>query len=174
MFTCIISPLSRLFIEPSMLPLPRLICLPSNVGSIKPINTPNVEHIIVITDSVHAAERIFDSSSHLYQTHSIAISKELQKLFKVSVNNHIDFWDCHSKVNWPLHTAVDCNTKKFVTSLSFSCKSSWDFCKNHGDKSILNSWKMTFQMFDFKGKQFLKLLNDDLNSLKPCTKNESL
>ena len=55
------------------------------------INIPNVEHIIIITDSIYATERIFDSLPHLYQTHSAAISKELWKFFRVSINNHIDF-----------------------------------------------------------------------------------
>ena len=41
------------------------------------INTPNVEHIIVITNSIYVAERIFDSLPHLYQTHSAAIFKVL-------------------------------------------------------------------------------------------------
>ena len=55
------------------------------------INIPNIEHIIIITDSIYATERIFDSLPHLYQTHSTAIFKELWKFFKVSINNHIDF-----------------------------------------------------------------------------------
>ena len=103
------------------------------------INTPNVKHIIIITDSIHATERIFDSSPYLYQTHSAAIFKRLWEFFKVSVNNHINFWDCSSKVNWPLYAAVDCDTKKFVAFLSFPCKSSWDFCKSYRDKFVLNS-----------------------------------
>ena len=135
------------------------------------INTPNVKHIIIITDSIHATERIFDSSPYLYQTHSAAIFKRLWEFFKVSVNNHINFWDCSSKVNWPLYAAVDCDTKKFVAFLSFPCKSSWDFCKSYRDKFVLNSQKMTFQISNFKERQFFELLNNDLNSLEPSTKN---
>jgi len=55
------------------------------------INTSNVEHIIVITDSIYAVERIFNSLSYPYQTHSVAISKKLWDFFKVSVKNHINF-----------------------------------------------------------------------------------
>ena len=32
---------------------------------------------------------------------------------------------------------------------------------------------MTFQASNFKGRQFLELLDDDLNFLKPSSKNES-
>jgi len=38
------------------------------------VGISNIKHIIVIMDSLHAAKRIFDSLSHLYQIHSAAIS----------------------------------------------------------------------------------------------------
>jgi len=41
----------------------------------------NVKHIIVITNSLHIARRIFDSFTHLYQIHSTAISSELREFF---------------------------------------------------------------------------------------------
>ena len=53
------------------------------------VNTLNIEHIIVITNFIHAVERISDFLSHPYQTHSVAIFKELWDFFKVSVKNHI-------------------------------------------------------------------------------------
>jgi len=34
----------------------------------------NIKHIVVITNSLHITRRIFDSSTHLYQIHSAAIS----------------------------------------------------------------------------------------------------
>ena len=37
----------------------------------------NISKIIVVTDSIHAAKKIFDSDSHPYQLHSIAILHEL-------------------------------------------------------------------------------------------------
>ena len=137
------------------------------------INIPNIKHIIIATDSIHATERIFDSSSHPYQTHSTAISMKLREFFKKDINNHIDFWDCPSKVKWPLHLSVNSDTRKFLMLPSFPCKSSWDFCKECNNESVLSSWKMSFQASDYKGRQFLELLDSDLNPLKPSTKNSS-
>ena len=57
---------------------------------------PNISQIIVITDSIHAVKRIFDSSSHLYQLHSASILQELREFFKKGNNNLIKFWDCRS------------------------------------------------------------------------------
>jgi len=56
----------------------------------------DVKCIFVITDSIHTAKRIFNSSSHLYQIHSAAISRELREFFQKDSNNSIKFWDCPS------------------------------------------------------------------------------
>jgi len=58
------------------------------------ISIPNISHIVVITDSLHTAKRIFNSSMDLYQVHSATISCELQEFFLKNNNNYIDFWDC--------------------------------------------------------------------------------
>jgi len=42
---------------------------------------PNINHIFIITDSIHATDRIFDSLLHLYQIHSATISCELREFF---------------------------------------------------------------------------------------------
>ena len=47
--------------------------------------------IIVITDTLHAAKRIFDLSIHLYQIQLIAISKDLWEFFEKQVENPIEF-----------------------------------------------------------------------------------
>jgi len=60
-------------------------------------NISNVKHIIIVTDFLHVAKKIFDSSMHPYQIYSAAISWELRDSFKKDNNNHIDFWDCLSK-----------------------------------------------------------------------------
>ena len=58
---------------------------------------PNVKHIVVITDSLHIARKIFDSSTHSYQIYSAAISMELRKFFFKDSQNCIKFWDYSSK-----------------------------------------------------------------------------
>jgi len=37
----------------------------------------NVSKIIIITDSIHAVKKIFDSKSHPFQSHTMAILNEL-------------------------------------------------------------------------------------------------
>jgi len=58
----------------------------------------SISKIIVITDSIHAAKLIFDSLSHLLQSHSAAILSELQLFFNKSQDNTIKFWECPSRL----------------------------------------------------------------------------
>jgi len=51
----------------------------------------SVKHIVVITNSLHIARKIFDSSTHLYQIHSAAISSELREFFSKGFLNCIKF-----------------------------------------------------------------------------------
>ena len=91
------------------------------------VGIPNIKHIVVITDSLHAAKRIFESSLHLYQIHSAAISQELRELFRKDNNNYIEFWDCPSNQNWLPYSLVDKDTKSFNLFPIFPCKLSWGF-----------------------------------------------
>jgi len=51
----------------------------------------NVSKIIIVTDSIHAARKIFDSGSHPYQIHSAAILSELHTFFLSKESNSIEF-----------------------------------------------------------------------------------
>jgi len=51
---------------------------------------PDISSIIIITDSIHVARRIFDSTIHLQ---SIVISKNLRLYFNRHSDNSIKFWD---------------------------------------------------------------------------------
>jgi len=55
-----------------------------------------VSKIIIITDSIHTARKIFDSNSHPFQLHSAAILRELWDFFNSNPNNSIEFWECPS------------------------------------------------------------------------------
>ena len=96
---------------------------------------------------------------------------ELREFFKKDINNHINFWNCPSKVKWPLHLLVNSDTRKFLMLPSFPCKSSWNFCKEYNNELVLNFWKIFFQALDYKERQFLELLDSDLNPLELSTKN---
>ena len=124
----------------------------------------NVSKIIIVTDSIHVARKIFNSDSHLFQIHAAAILKELRKFFISSDANSIEFWECPSKLKWRFHHDADKDSKSFTVTPSYPCKISWDFCKKSDSNDIINQWKMTFQASEGKGKQFLDLLDDNLNT----------
>jgi len=54
----------------------------SDVGLTQAIQVMNVSHIIIITDTIHSAQHIFDSSVHPYQQQFIAILKDLGFFFQ--------------------------------------------------------------------------------------------
>jgi len=59
-------------------------------------NKANISKVIVITDSIHAAKKIFDTKSHPYQIHTSVILNELRQFFTKCQENHIEFWECPS------------------------------------------------------------------------------
>ena len=56
----------------------------------------NVSKIILITNSIHAAKKIFDTASYSYQSHAMAILSELHHFFASNQDNSIEFWECPS------------------------------------------------------------------------------
>jgi len=89
----------------------------------------NVSKIIVITDSIYAAKKIFDSKSHPYQLHTMAILSKLCQFFTINQENSIESWEYSSCFNWRLHQAVDKNSKLFNPQPIFPNKISWDYYK---------------------------------------------
>ena len=131
------------------------------------MNFNNVSKIIVITDSIHVARKIFEPSVHLYQVQSAAILSDLCNFFKYHGNNSIEFWECSSHLKWHLHKEVNKETKTFNLTPLYLCKTSWDFSKKSKSNDILKVWKMLFQASDLKENQFLDLFNDDNNIIEP-------
>ena len=127
----------------------------------------NVSKIVVVTDSIHVAKKIFDYGPHPYQIHPTAILSELQSFFSSHESNTIKFWECPSKLRWRFHYDADKNSKSFSAHLSYPTKTSWDFCKKSDCNESTKLWKMTFQTLDGKGNHFLDLLDDNLNVIEP-------
>ena len=127
----------------------------------------NVSKIVVVTDSIHAARKIFDNGLHPYQIHTTAILSKLHNFFSSNKSNSIEFWECPSKLRWRFHSCVDMDSKSFSISPSYPTKVSWDYCKKIDCDDSLNLWKMTFQASDSKGRNFLDLLDDDYNPIEP-------
>jgi len=84
---------------------------------------PSISKIIIITNSIHIARLIFDSSIYLSQVHSAAIFKELRRFFIMNNNNLIEFWECPSHYDWPLFKSIDKDTKQFYQMPLLPCKS---------------------------------------------------
>ena len=76
---------------------------------------------------------------------------------------------CHntSHFKWHHHNEVDKETKTFNLMPLYLCKNSWDFSKKSKSNNILNVWKIIFQASNFKGNQFLDLLDNNNNIIKP-------
>jgi len=127
----------------------------------------DISKIIVITDSIHAAKKIFDLSSHPLQKQSASISRDLREFFNHCPDNVIEFWKCPSKSNWHLHKAVTVDTKSFYLTSLFPNKLSWDFSKKVESDSIINKWRMMFQVSDLKSRSFLDLVDSDDSILEP-------
>ena len=127
----------------------------------------NVSKIVIVTDSIHAARKIFDNGSHPYQIHTTAILSELHNFFSSNESNSIEFWECPSKLRWRFHSCINKDSKSFSFSPSYPTKLSWDYCKKTDCDDSLNLWKMTFQALDGKGRNFLDLLDDDFNPIEP-------
>ena len=70
------------------------------------------------------AQKIFDSSSHPFQTMSATILSDLYDFFNRHNNNFIKFWECPSHLKWHLHCEVNKETKFFNLTPLFLCKSS--------------------------------------------------
>ena len=60
------------------------------------INLLGISKIVVVTNSIHAAKKIFNSTIYPFQVHLAAISEELRKFFIANNNNSIAFWECPS------------------------------------------------------------------------------
>ena len=124
----------------------------------------NVSKIVIVTDSIHTAKKIFNCGSHPYQIHSAAILSKLHTFFLSNESNSIEFWECPSKLRWRFHLDTNKDSKAFSVTSSYPTKMSWDFCKKSDCNESIKLWKMTFQASDGKGKH---LLDDDLNVIEP-------
>jgi len=126
----------------------------------------NISKIIIITDSIHTARKIFDPSSHPFQTMSATILSDLHDFFNRSDHNSIEFWECPSRLKWVLYGRVDKETKSFNLMPLFPYKNSWDFSKKNESDDIIKYWKMLFQASELKGNHFLDLLDSDNKIIK--------
>lgn len=84
----------------------------------------NISKIVVVTNSIHMARKIFNTSSHSLQKQAALILNDLRAFFNHYHENTIEFWKCPSKYEWKLHKCVDIETKSFNLTLLFPNKNS--------------------------------------------------
>ena len=130
-------------------------------------NKEDISKIIVITDSIHMAKKIFDTKLYLYQIHTTAVLKDLRQFFSKGQENHIKFWECPSQLKWNLHKSTNRDSKEFNPISVLPSKISWDFCKKNNSNNCINLWKITFQASDRKDKQFYDLIDNNLEIIEP-------
>jgi len=98
----------------------------------------NMSKVIIVTDSIHTAKKIFNSKSHSFQSHTVVILSELWGFFNSSRNNSIEFWECPSRLKWRLYKNIDKDSKLFYPTPTYPCKISWDYCKKTDSDDIIN------------------------------------
>jgi len=54
-------------------------------------NSQGISKIIVVTDLIHLAKRIFNSLSHPFQVYTVSILSKLRKFFTLNLDNKIGF-----------------------------------------------------------------------------------
>ena len=131
-------------------------------------NINDILKIIIITDSIHVARKIFDLLSYLFQKHLAIILNELWVFFSCHQENSIEFWEYFSQCNWHPHKIVDAKTKLFNHTLLLLGKLSWYYNKKNECNDLINRWKMTFQVSDMKGRHFFNLVDSNNNVLEPA------
>ena len=82
----------------------------------------NVSKIVIVTDSIYMAKKIFNTMSHPYQGQAVAILSNLHQFFTKNQSNSIEFWEYLSWLDWNLHKAVDRDSKLFNPLPTFSSK----------------------------------------------------
>jgi len=130
----------------------------------------NVDHIILITDSIQGAKAFFNTLIHPYQTLTLPISKRISSFFKKSPKNHINIWYCPSKLKWKPHNDADNDVKISHTTPILPSKESWAYSRKTECDGTLKYWEMSFQASDRKGKNFLEITDNKGKTLKPSYK----
>jgi len=104
----------------------------------------NVHNIILITDSIVAAKKIFESKIDSLQNIFIPVTSAVNSFFKKDSQNKIQFWFCSSKAKWPKHQLIDNQVKADNCTPVFPSKESHLFSKKKECDSILHKWQDSF------------------------------
>ena len=77
------------------------------IGLMSALESTDAHYIIVITDSLAAANKIISLDNQHLQKSIIPIAAKIQMFLEKDGYNSIYFWYCPSKLKWPRHALVD-------------------------------------------------------------------
>jgi len=100
----------------------------------------DVHEIIVITDSITAAKKIFKSHINPLQTSIIPIATGVKEFLVRDNCNCIHFWYCPSKAEWPRHKIVNTQVKEADDFPILPSKISFLFSRKKKCNDILKEW----------------------------------
>jgi len=139
------------------------ICL----GLIPAMEEENVHNIIVITDSIAAAKKVFESKTNPLQNMFILVTAVIDFFFRKDDRNKIQFWFCPSKAKWPKHKLVNNQVKADKCAPIFLSKESHLFNKKKECNNILSEWQDSFMSNPKRGQLFLNFEDENQKVIKP-------
>jgi len=146
------------------------ICL----GLIPAMEEKNVHNIIVITDSIATAKKVFKLKTDPLQNMFILLTSAIDFFFRKDGRNKIQFWFCPSKAKWPKHKLVDDQVKADNCAPIFPSKESHLFNKKKECNNILSEWQNSFMSNPKRGQCFLDFEDEKQKVIIPTyTKGSS-
>ena len=137
------------------------------LGLIPTMEEENVHNIIVITDSIAAAKKVFEFKTDPLQNMFIPVTSAIDSFFRKDGRNKIQFWFCPSKAKWPKHKLVDDQVKADKCAPIFPSKESYLFNKKKECDNILSEWQDSFMSNPKRGQLFLDFEDENKKVIKP-------
>jgi len=137
------------------------------LGLIPTMEEENVHNIIVITDSIAAAKKVFESKTDPLQNMFILVTLAIDSFFRKDGRNKIQFWFCPSKAKWPKHKLVDDQVKADKCASIFPSKESHLFNKKKECDNILSEWQDSFMSNPKRGQLFLDFEDKNQKVINP-------
>jgi len=137
------------------------------LGLIPTMEEKNIHNIIIITDSIAAAKKFFESKTDPLQNMFIPVTLAIDSLFQKDGRNKIQFWFCPSKAKWPKHKLVDNQVKADKCAPIFPSKESHLFNKKKECDNILSEWQDSFMSNPERGQLFLDFEDENQKVIKP-------
>jgi len=114
------------------------------LGLIPAMEEENIHNIIIITNSIAAAKKVFESKTDSLQNMFILVTLAIDSFFRKDGRNKIQFWFCPSKAKWPKHKLIDDQVKASNCAPIFPSKESHLFNKKKECNNILSEWQDSF------------------------------